>query len=301
MLILKDPIYRFCSASHDEAFTDGAQNLSCNVTLYGKDLEEICPIRFRKLQQQLNTYFKNSKNLKKTKLSKTNIYFPSQETSSFQQSILFKGQAAAMTGTATTGDDYKEKEGIDYEAVLKGQTQMNKHITSITNKPQWAIQCKQQQISQKDYVNSLLGYSIKKRGKLSETIKKTIANRDAGINAIGKNLIKPEEPYLAAIVLFGNAEFVLNRKTQTMERGATTIDPKKKNNPIPAGTPTQRVLEELVLLSEFGQSVLKKQLQDKTGNVPWFRIEADLYIVEDPEAEKKRGRMPFIHVYKITP
>ena len=43
----------------------------------------------------------------------------------------------------------------------------------------------------KDYVNSLLGFSIK-RGKLSETIKKTIANRDAGINAIGKNLIKPK-------------------------------------------------------------------------------------------------------------
>ena len=205
-----------------------------------------------------------------------------------------------MTGTATTGDTYKEKEGIDYEAALASLNTNEQAYNKYYEQASMGYSMQTTADIQKDYVNSLLGYSIK-RGKLSETIKKTIANRDAGINAIGKNLIKPEEPLSSGDSPFGNAEFVLNRKTQTMERGATTIDPQRRTIQFRAGTPIQRVLEELVLLSEFGQSVLKKQLQDKTGNVPWFRIEADLYIVEDPEAEKKRGRMPRIYVYKITP
>jgi hypothetical protein len=295
-------IYRFsCSAFNDEAFTDGAQNLPCNVTLYGKDLEEICQSGLGSLATAINTHILKQQKFEKDKVEQDEYIFSfPQETSSFQQSILFKGQAAAMTGTATTGDTYKEKEGIDYEAALASLNTNEQAYNKYYEQASMGYSMQTTADIQKDYVNSLLGYSIK-RGKLSETIKKTIANRDAGINAIGKNLIKPEEPLSSGDSPFGNAEFVLNRKTQTMERGATTIDPKRRTIQFRAGTPIQRVLEELVLLSEFGQSVLKKQLQDKTGNVPWFRIEADLYIVEDPEAEKKRGRMPRIYVYKITP
>lgn len=298
-------IYRFsCSAFNDEAFTDGAQNLPCNVTLYGKDLEEICQSGLGSLATAINTHILKQQQNEKDKVEQDEYIFSfPQETSSFQQSILFKGQAAAMTGTATTGDDYIVKEGIDYKARLESLN-TNSATYEMYNA---GLQSgsphernKDAKDIQKDYIDSLLGFSIK-RGKLSETIKKTIANRDAGINAIGKNLIKPEEPLASGDSPFGNAEFVLNRTTQTMDRGATSIDPKRRTIQFRAGTPIQRVLEELVLLSEFGQSVLKKQLQDKTGNVPWFRIEADLYIVEDPEAEKKRGRMPRIYVYKVTP
>ncbi len=295
-------IYRFsCSAFNDEAFTDGAQNLPCNVTLYGKDLEEICQSGLGSLATAINTHILKQQKFEKDKVEQDEYIFSfPQETSSFQHAALFKGQAAAMTGTATTGDTYKEKEGIDYDAALASLNTNEQAYNKYYEQATMGYSMQTTKDIQKDYVNSLLGFSIK-RGKLSETIKKTIANRDAGINAIGKNLIKPEEPLASGDSPFGNAEFVLNKKTQTMERGATTIDPKRRTIQFRAGTPIQRVLEELVLLSEFGQSVLKKQLQDKTGNVPWFRIEADLYIVEDPEAEKKRGRMPRIYVYKVTP
>ena len=295
-------IYRFsCSAFNDEAFTDGAQNLPCNVTLYGKDLEEICQSGLGSLATAINTHILKQQKFEKDKVEQDEYIFSfPQETSSFQHAMLFKGQAAAMVGTATTGDVYKEKEGIDYKAALASLNTNEQAYNKYYEQAAMGMSMQTTEDIQKDYVNSLLGFSIK-RGKLSETIKKTIANRDAGINAIGKNLIKPEEPLASGDSPFGNAEFVLNRQTQTMDRGATSIDPKRRTIQFRAGTPIQRVLEELVLLSEFGQSILKKQLQDKTGNVPWFRIEADLYIVEDPEAEKKRGRMPRIYVYKVTP
>lgn len=294
-------IYRFsCSAYNDEAFTDGAQSLPCNVTLYGGDLEEITQSGIGSLATALNTFILKAQASQKDKVEMDEyIFCYPQETSSAQHASLFKGQSASMTGTATTGDEYIVKEGLNYKGVNVKTNEYGQFQEGAYHPNERKMGIPEEKL-QKDYVNSLLGYSIK-RGKLSETIKKTIANRDAGINGIGKNKIAPENPLASGDSPFGNAEFVLNTKTETMDRGGTSIDPKRRTIQFRAGTPIQRVLEELVLLSDFGQSVLTKDLQNKKGEIPWFRIEADLYIVEDQEAEKKNGRMPRIYVYKVLP
>ena len=146
----------------------------------------------------------------------------------------------------------------------------------------------------------MLGYSIK-RGNLSETIKKTLANRDAGINAIGRNKITTEIPTAYGDTPFGKSGFALNPKTMTYSKNGTQINPKQRTIQFRAGTPIQRVLEELVLLSAFGETIMRKELQAKDGTIPWFRVEADVYIVEDQEAEKAQGRMPRIYVYRVVP
>ena len=299
-------IYRFsCSAFNDEAFTDGSQNLPCNITIHGNDLEEICQSGLGSLATQINTHMLKQQKFQKQKIEVDEYVFtfPS-DTSSAASASLMKN--ATNSGTeygksnafgATTGDQYLFKEGIDYAAAFTTIDSRKDGAGHQVNYMDFGGSYTQQK---KDYVNGLLGFSVK-RGNLSETIKKTLANRDAGINAIGRNKVTTEIPTSFGDAIFGKAGFALNPKTKTFTKGATTIDPKMRTIQFTKGTPIQRVLEELILLSEFGANILKPELQNKKGQVPWFRIEADLYVVDDTEAEKALGRLPRIYVYKIVP
>ena len=295
-------IYRFsCSAFNDEAFTDGSQNLPCDVTIYGSDLEEICQSGLGSLATAINTHILKGQQYQDEKIEQDEYIFafPQITDSKTVADVLTQGQAAGA-GTATTGDEYVVKEGIDYESVLKSLNTDTQAYNMYNSQGSPHERNRPIETIQQEYVESLLGYSIK-RGSLSETIKKTIANRDGFVNAIGKANISPDQPTEYGDSPFGKANFVLNAENGTLERGNTVIDPKRRTIQFRAGTPIQRVLEEVILLSDFGQHILKENLQDKSGMVPWFRIESDLYIVNDPETERVNGRMPRIYMYKVVP
>ena len=295
-------IYRFsCSAFNDEAFTDGSQNLPCDVTIYGSDLEEICQSGLGSLATAINTHLLKGQQYQDEKIEQDEYIFSfPQITDSGSVADILKQGTAEAGGLAVTGDEYIIREGIDYSTVLQTLNTDTQAYNMYNSQGSPHERNRSIDVIQQEYVDSLLGYSIK-RGNLSESIKKTIANRDQFVNAIGKNSISPDQPTEYGDSPFGKANFVLNATNGTLERGNTVIDPKRRTIQFRAGTPIQRVLEEVVLLSNFGQHILKKDLQDKSGQIPWFRLESDLYIVNDPDTEKVIGRMPRIYVYKIVP
>ena len=296
-------IYRFsCSAFNDEAFQDGTQNLPCNVTIHGTDLEEICQSGLGSLATQINTHLLQKQKFQKNKVETDEFVFSfPTDTSSAAAGDAMKDATNSGTeygkNTATEGDDYIIKEGINYEAAYTTIDSRKDGAGYAEDTRDFADSKGKQK---KDYVNSLLGYSIK-RGNLSETIKKTIANRDTGTNAIGRNKITTEIPTAYGDTPFGKSGFALNPKTMTYSKNGTQINPQQRTIQFRAGTPIQRVLEELVLLSAFGETIMRKELQAKDGTIPWFRVEADVYMVADNEAEKALGRMPRIYVYKVVP
>ena len=296
-------LYRFsCSAFNDEAFTDGSQNLPCNITIHGNDLEEICQSGLGSLATQINTHMLKQQKFQKQKIEVDEYVFTFPlDTSSASTSTTIKNATNSGTvygkNAATEGDEYLVKEGIDYAEAFTTIDSRKDRAGYQQDNSDFGPSTKEQK---KNYVDRLLGYSIK-RGNLSETIKKTLANRDAGINAIGRNKVTTEIPTSFGDAIFGKAGFALNPKTKTFTKGATTIDPKMRTIQFTKGTPIQRVLEELILLSEFGANILRPDLQNKKGQVPWFRIESDLYVIDDTEAEKALGRLPRIYVYKVVP
>ena len=296
-------LYRFsCSAFNDEAFTDGSQNLPCNITIHGNDLEEICQSGLGSLATQINTHMLKQQKFQKQKIEVDEYVFTFPlDTSSASTSTTIKNATNSGTvygkNAATEGDEYLVKEGIDYAEAFTTIDSRKDRAGYQQDNSDFGPSTKEQK---KNYVDRLLGYSIK-RGNLSETIKKTLANRDAGINAIGRNKVTTEIPTSFGKTMFGKAGFAMNPTTKTFTKGATTIDPKMRTIQFTKGTPIQRVLEELILLSEFGANILRPDLQNKKGQVPWFRIESDLYVIDDTEAEKALGRLPRIYVYKVVP
>lgn len=64
------------------------------------------------------------------------------------------------------------------------------------------------------------------------------------------------------------------------------------------GTPITKIIEEIILVSTYGKSALG--LVNKEGNIPWFKIEPKVYIIEDPAHENITGRAAKVYVYDVV-
>ena len=290
--------YNFlCSAYNDEAFTDAVQSLPTDIVVSGGTLEEICQSGFDSLSTHINTHYLNAQNNDKNKfeIDEYIIAFPS-ELASAKKAALYKTDTKENQ-QATVGD--RELRDINYDDAISTAGQDINFTRMYSGGPPFENRYMGDDYSKKTFVNNRLGYSVK-RSNLSEAIKKVITNKETGINPIGASKIQPDEPLGGGDSQFAKTKFIYNEQANNWSRGATTIDPKKRTIQFRAGTKIQRVIEELVLISSYGQSLLD-QKPSKLGFLDWFTIQAELFIVEDKESEKIVGRMPRIYVYNVIP
>ena len=89
---------------------DGTQNLPCNVTIHGTDLQEICQSGLGSLATQINTHLLQKQRFQKNKIETDEFVFTFPlDTSSASASNLLKNATNSGTtyGTnkATEGDD----------------------------------------------------------------------------------------------------------------------------------------------------------------------------------------------------
>ena len=64
------------------------------------------------------------------------------------------------------------------------------------------------------------------------------------------------------------------------------------------GTPITKIIEEIILVSTYGKTALN--LVNQEGNIPWFKIEPKVYIIEDPDFENVTGKSAKIYVYDVV-
>tara|TARA_B100000927_G_scaffold286166_1_gene277259 strand:+ start:1835 stop:4924 length:3090 start_codon:yes stop_codon:yes gene_type:complete len=302
--------YNFlCSAFNDEAFNDTTQSIPTDLSVSGNTLEEICQSGFDSVATHLNTHYLKAQANDKVKheIDEYIIAFPT-ELSSAKKAELYKsdskGEQAATTGDWTLKD-------INYDDAISTVGQKDATFTRVyAGGPPNRNVYMGDEHSKKEFIDGRLGYSVK-RSNLSEAIKKVISNKESirdggnpgglsGVNPIGMSKVDPEEPLGGGDSPFAQTSFVYNETSNNFQRGSTGIDPNKRTIQFRAGTKIQRIIEELVLISSYGQSLLSQE-PDEFGNLNWFAINAELFIVQDEEAEKKIGRMPRIYVYNVHP
>ena len=286
-------IYTVTTAPYNESvFSDQIQSLPIDITVSGKNLEEICQSGINSVATHINTHIlKQQENEKeKTEQNEYVIAFPNDTSSKALASRLGEDND---DGQALTGD-YNLK-AINYDEAFS--TAGGASLSSLYNQAGREYATK---FAQKKLVDNRLGYSVR-RGQLSESLKEAISVEQNGVNAIGKQPIDPGEPLRGGDSPFAGGKFVLNEETKNFDRGPTSLVPKDRTIQFRQGTKIQRVIEELVLLSKFGQDLTTQALNDPTGQVNWFRIESSCYVKEDPDAEVVTGSMPKIFVYKVVP
>lgn len=67
------------------------------------------------------------------------------------------------------------------------------------------------------------------------------------------------------------------------------------------GTRIQTIIEELVLASEYGRSIIDQSNVTRDGQIPWFKIESQCYLLGDLETQRIRGTSPKVYVYNVVP
>ena len=68
-----------------------------------------------------------------------------------------------------------------------------------------------------------------------------------------------------------------------------------------AGKKIQDVIEEVIILSEYGRNIADKK-PDKNGMVPWFRVQTQVFNAnEDAETVGSTGKPARIFVYRVVP
>ena len=286
-------VYRFtCSAYNDVAFADSIQALPKDFTITGRTVKEAVQTGLNSLATHMNTHLLKLKqdSESKAEVDEYIFVFPSELSSSaFERAIAYP----SVEGSATTGDlAFKEFEDGDIDSIFQSGSEGYEQDNSDFGA---AIK-----VQKRKFIEGRLGYSVQ-RGNLSESIKSVLANPEIPANSIGNSKLAPVDDLAAGNIPFGLSEFAYNKETGLLERGRTIIDPNKRTITFKAGTKIQKILEELVLLSDYGKDILNKDRVDKNGNTSWFRIESSVYIVDDKKSENVYGRKPRIYVYKVVP
>jgi hypothetical protein len=134
---------------------------------------------------------------------------------------------------------------------------------------------------------------------ISANIKKLVDTEDT-INDIGKakfaDSIKD-----GGEVPFGVEKFTYSEQKGIFEQGDIRISQNYRAFTFPQGTTIEKIIEEIIITSSYGQEAATTKIDDKTGNIPWFRIQTQTYIVPNEETLRRTGEHPKIFVYMVVP
>ena len=98
---------------------------------------------------------------------------------------------------------------------------------------------------------------------------------------------------------FGSHSEVYDEKTGIFKRGSIKINQKQGMAEFAKGSSVPSMINEIILNSQYGRQALDNQTKD--GWVPWWKVEAQLYILDGDETLKATGRYPTLAVYRVVP
>jgi hypothetical protein len=264
---------------NDVAFSDQVQKLPIDLQISGNTIEELCQSGAKSAATVLNTHLLEQK-------EKGDVVEPDEYV------ILFPTEGSRASNKNSVGSSSP----ADQNSATISSTDPAEAWYTITgergNVP----------ANFDEYLSTQLGYTVL-RSKVSEGIKQR-GTAKVNINKIGNGTIaKGRFEYGAAgAAPFGLAKFTYNEEQGIFERGKIKIIPGKNMEiKFPQGMTIQKMLEELVIMSDYGQSIGHNAPTDENGFKDWFKIEASVYNITNKAQEKKSGRPPRVYVYKVVP
>ena len=288
-------VYDFvCSAFNDEAFTDQAQGLMVNVNISGRTVEEILQSGLNSLSTAINTAKLNAQKESKNPKIDTDEYiiiFPKEQASKD-----FANEFGTTDTSAKIGD-IAQKEFTD-EQLDDALTTADTTLANLMDDTGRKYVTK---FAKKKFVENQLGFSVE-RSNLSEALKKKFTGIGGEVNEIGTQKILTKDSLSPGNMNFGLSQFAYNKDTNIIERQGVKIDKTGRSIQFRAGTKIQKIIEEIVLLSDYGNKITDKGVTAKpNGMIDWFRIQSNVFQLDSPEHESVYGRPPRIYVFRVTP
>lgn len=92
-----------------------------------------------------------------------------------------------------------------------------------------------------------------------------------------------------------------DKNTKTTLKSTAKIDTKKKTISFKKDTHISSIIEEIILLSEYGQDLAKRKQSAPDGMIQWFKIIPGRYIFNDWKLQSQFNTYPEIIMFRIIP
>ena len=277
-------IYDLTLVPYNEiAFSDIVQNIPVDISVSGRNMNEMLQTGFRSLASSINTHLlENQENTYVHEQDEYIFIFP-KDRAAFE-SVLEQGvrdEGATVSPNQANSRDYDIDEAL---ASIHNGIQLDRREDRALIETLFEEQS---------------GYTLR-RSNLSETIKQYNEN-PANVNDIGNSGINISDPLGPGANPYIQANFVHDAEENIFTRDNITIDPEKREVKFKQGEKIQRIIEELVCISDLGDDIGSFATPDENGMVPWFRIESQTFNVKNPRQEAQSGRSPRLYVYRVVP
>lgn len=268
----------------ESALSDQVQQSRTDITVSGRTVEEALQSGAGSLATILNTrMLKNEQAKQVSKADKFVIMFPTKR-SSIDEAVL--------------GSKEDEKGATTKEGELRAdpfEEDRKKELYESIN----GIQNGAVPVDFDEKLKSLLGLTIT-RSEISETIREYV-EKDENINNIGKAklVVKQNEasqnPQPDATVTWDEFGNPINRQKVQIPKEVRSFQ-------FPLGTKIQKIIEEVIVASEWGQNLKDRLNQpDENNMVEWFRVETQCFNMMDGATVDATGDTPKVFVYRVVP
>jgi hypothetical protein len=154
-----------------------------------------------------------------------------------------------------------------------------------------------QDVNYEEWFKNVTGFSVK-RSKTSDALKANSVKIET-MNEIGKGELL-EDKLDKGGVRPANYYASYDKEKNVYEQGNISIPPNLRAFKFTKGTKVNNIIEEMVVGSSYGKSLLEKQ-PDSKGYREWFTIQHLVFSVPVKEVQSKKARMPKIYVFKVIP
>ena len=270
---------------HEQALNNDVQGLKTDLQLQGRTLHEILQKGGSSLSQHLNRQGLEKKKRKEVVTpDHFVVLFPKERASATEN--LAGSQDQIDSATVPTGGEVQERKFTEEQ---KREIYESVGGTEGADLP-------------KDFdaqLSKLLGIVVK-RSELAEAIRE-FAESEENINEIGKSKI------VQSFLEGGKQPFAkpsfseVDGKPGLIERGKIQVNNKTRAFTFKSGTTIQEMIEELIIISDYGKKIMEESEKTANGMIPWFKVEADVYNVTDHEHMDLTGTSPKVYVYRVVP
>ena len=118
--------------------------------------------------------------------------------------------------------------------------------------------------------------------------------------ALGRTMpdaLKKDKSIKFGEVDFEGQTYLYDRKNHLYRRNKITFDPDEKNFTFEAGTKITHIIEQVILLSEYGRKFTSHTV--KNGMIDWFRIQPKVLQLQDSAISRSYGFHPKVYAYTV--
>jgi len=276
---------------HETAFSDEVQKVKTDISLSGTTVGELLQSGPGSLATVLND--REVRNEEAKQVSRGDqfvISFPADVASVndvLLSSVDFSQGATTKSALSQAGEEIREFTDEEKDKAIKlafGDAVTSEEMLEIAEQE----------------LQKVKGFVLK-RSDFGEKIRDNAEN-EININTIGASKIVKSFTD-GGEVPFGRPKFTeVKDKPGVFSRGSLTISDEGRKFTFAQGTKIQDIIEEIVILSEYGRKLAENANNpDANGMIDWYRVEANVYIVDEPGSNNKKGSLPKVYVYQVVP